>query len=175
MLPVKTIQRGLNALTPDDIVVHKVDEVTPSFHARFDAKQRVYRYRMATVQQAIGRMYRWYTPYRIDLGRMREAVECLVGSHDFSAFALKDGEERSRMCTVFTCGWTEQKDEIIFDIAADRFLRGMVRTIVGTSVEIGRGRWQVKRMQEVLEGVDRSQAGPTVHSCGLCLMDVGYD
>ena len=175
MLPVETILRGLNALTPDDLVLHRVDEVPSSFHARFDARQRVYCYRIATTQRAIGRMYRWSIPYRIDLDRMQEAVTCLVGAHDFSAFALTDGEERSRTCTVFTCGWSEQRGEIVLDITADRFLRGMVRAIVGTSVEIGRRRWPIQRMWEALEGLDRSRAGPTSPACGLCLMDVRYE
>jgi tRNA pseudouridine38-40 synthase len=174
-LPTQTLQRGLNALTPDDIVIHEVDDTPPSFHARFDAKKRVYRYRIATTQRAIGRRYRWYVPYRFLLHPMQEAVTCLVGRHDFSAFTLTDGGERSRICAVFTCEWSEREDDVVLDITADRFLRGMVRTVVGTSLEIGRGRWPVERMQEVLQSGDRRCAGPTAPAHGLCLMDVVYD
>ncbi|MBI4532058.1 MAG: tRNA pseudouridine(38-40) synthase TruA [Candidatus Latescibacteria bacterium] len=174
-LSTNIIQRGLNALTPDDIVIHGVDEVPSSFHARFDAKKRVYRYQIATAQRAIGRTYQWYVPCRFLLHRMQEAVTCLVGRHDFSAFALTGGGERSRTCTVFACEWSEQEDEVVFDMTADRFLRGMVRTIVGTSVEIGRGRWPVERMQEAVQSVDSPCTGPTAPAHGLCLMDVVYD
>lgn len=174
-LPLGAILRGVNALTPGDIVVRAVDEAPASFHARFDARRRNYRYRIGLNRCAIGRMYRWDLTRGIDIHRMQASTACLAGTRDFSAFALSGDGDRSHECTLYECEWHSSGDEIQLHIAADRFLRGMVRAIVGTSVKIGLDRWPVERMKEVLRSGDRSSAGPTAPARGLCLMSVEYE
>ncbi len=172
-LPPETIKRGLNSLLPRDVVIRQVEEVEPEFHARFSATWKRYRYRIAKRKKAIGRDYLWYPKYKLDVGRMQQASDILVGTYDFTSFCSGNSETKTHICRVMQCRWQEGED-ISFEIQADRFLQHMVRTIVGTMVEVGRGRLPVEEIGRILEAKDRRQAGPTAPAKGLCLLEVGY-
>ena len=173
-LLVENIRNGLNALLPGDIVIRGVQIVTDEFHARYDAKRRVYRYRISRRRRAIERSYVWIVSYPLDADRMRTACAALLGPHDFSAFRGAASTARTSDCTVFRSEWVERDEELHFEIEADRFLHNMVRIIVGTSVDIGRDRRSPTWMAEILAARDRRIAGRTAPARGLCLLRVEY-
>ncbi|RMH71195.1 MAG: tRNA pseudouridine(38-40) synthase TruA [Gemmatimonadetes bacterium] len=174
-LPLERLHKGLNALLPDDVVVHQVETVSPAFHARFDAYRRCYRYRMTYRPVAIGRAYVWYYPYaRLDVSQMQTAAQLLLGDHDFQAFCASGSDVAHYRVNVMHQEWQVQEDNLTFEICANRFLRGMVRSLVGTMVAIGRGKMPISQLQEALETGQRNLVGPTAPPQGLYLTQVLY-
>lgn len=173
-LNIENIQNGLNALLPDDIIVRLAEVIPDEFHARYDARRRIYRYRISRRRRAIGRAYVWSVSYDLNADRMQEACAVLIGPHDFSSFRGAASTARTSNCTVFRCEWTDRVEEIHFEIEADRFLHNMVRIIVGTSVDIGRGKNPPAEMADILAARDRRIAGRTAPARGLCLLRVEY-
>ena len=192
-----TLARALNALLPEDIRVIDVAEAAADFHARFHARSKTYAYGMRTtaVSTPFDRAYVWHLPEPLDLNAMREAAAALVGTHDFSAFQ-STGTETSR--TVRTIYRSELSDAgraaaphraraagtppssapgglLTYEVTGDGFLRHMVRAIVGTLVEIGRGRRRVTDMADLVAGGARADAGATAPARGLFLVRVDYD
>jgi tRNA pseudouridine38-40 synthase len=173
-----TIQRALNALLPDDIAVRAVCVVPDTFHARFSALRRAYRYLLLLepYRSPIWRHRAWLLPQPLDVEVMTEALKALLGEHDFAAFGSTPEGVTIRRCYVATCRSVEQ-DGLRFlavDLEANGFLRHMVRTIVSTVVLIGQGRYAVEDMARILASRDRAQAGPTAPPHGLYLMSVTY-
>jgi tRNA pseudouridine38-40 synthase len=171
-------QRALNRLLPKDIVIRKVEEADKGFHARYDAREKVYRYFILnrSYRTAIERQYRWVVYPKLDVGRMRKAARPLRGRHDFSSFrsGTITGKTSSSICTVKKISVDRKRDEIILTIVADRFLQQMVRTIVGTLIEVGRGKRNPDEVARILQSKDRRQAGQTAPPLGLFLMKVKY-
>ncbi|MCR4440126.1 MAG: tRNA pseudouridine(38-40) synthase TruA [bacterium] len=166
--------RGLNALLPPDVRALEVEEVPAGFHARCSALARVYRYRIATRPRAIGRQHVWHYPRPLDLQLMRRALQPLLGEHDFRSFCRAEAELPHYRCCIEEASWSECQDELWLDIRANRFLHGMVRTIVGTLVEVGRGKISAESVEKMLQARNRRAAGPTAPAQGLCLLRVVY-
>jgi tRNA pseudouridine38-40 synthase len=167
------LERGVNALLPEDIAISDLEPAADSFHARFSATGRTYEYR---IRSAAVRDPRWarrehWHPGELDLAAMRAAAAQLVGRHDFAAFAA-GGESGER--TVKRAEWISEGSVLRFEIESDAFLRGMVRGIVGTLLWVGRGKLTVERFGEILEARDRALAGPSAPAKGLCLVAVQY-
>lgn len=175
-IPLYNLQKALNTLLPDDIIVKGVKEVRPDFHARFCAKSKLYRYSILnrTYPSAILRQYAYFYPYRLDIDLMRKEAKYLVGKHNFQSFCASDKEEKNHVRTIKYIGIKKDGDLISIDIEANGFLYNMVRNIVGTLLEIGRGKLSKGSMQHILLLKDRKKAGPTAPSHGLCLMKVNY-
>jgi len=173
-MPTWRIWRALDGLLPEDIAVREVAEAPPDFHARFSAKARRYRYCIYLRRRALGRQYGWLVPYKIDLARMGEAAGAILGRHDFRAFCIAASVPEPPFCTVSEATWTEGEDGLYFDIVADRFLHSMVRLLVGTMLEIGRGKLPPEVVGEALTLGDRGIVGPSAPAHGLCLMEVRY-
>ena len=174
-LPVERVYRAMEALLPDDIVVRDLREVPEGFHARHDAIARRYIYRLMGERTALSRRMCYYCKYPLDLSRMAQAAGLLLGEHDFTSFApISLGADVSPVCTVSAASVRGDGAAILFDVTADRFLHHMVRTVVGTLIEVGRGRIPPERVGEILCKRDRRAAGPTVPACGLVLMEVFY-
>jgi len=170
------MQRGLNALLPDDIVVRKVEEVPEDFHARYSARGKTYRYVILnrSYPSAFEHHRSWQLSCHLDMETMNKAASCLLGRHDFSCFQASDccakhPNREIRKLDVFKDG-----DWMAIMISADAFLKHMVRNIVGTLVEVGRGKMSVADVEEILKGRDRTLAGPTAPSKGLFLVSVEY-
>jgi tRNA pseudouridine38-40 synthase len=166
------LERGVNALLPEDIAISDLEPAEDSFHARFSATGRTYEYRIRTaaVREPLWtRREHWY-PGELDVAAMRAAAALLVGRHDFAAFAAGESGER----TVKRAEWIAEGDVLRFEIESDAFLRGMVRGIVGTLVWVGRGKLTVERFGEILRARDRALAGPSAPAKGLCLVAVRY-
>jgi tRNA pseudouridine38-40 synthase len=169
------ILRGLNAVLPEDVAVHAVEDAPEGFHARFSARGKWYRYRIhrGAAPSPIDRRYSYHVPFELDLGRMRAAAEALVGTHDFRGFARR-ADERSTVRTLFSVDVDGAGSIIDLDVKGDAFLYNMVRAIAGTLIDVGRGKRPVSACGQVLASRDRGRAGPTVPARGLVLMEVFY-
>jgi tRNA pseudouridine38-40 synthase len=174
----------LNARLPGEVRVLSAEEVPSSFHARFDARAKTYRYRIWNVDvvSPFERRYAWHVPGRLDVGAMAAGASVLVGRHDFVAFqgagSMTHTTERfvsSSRVVGGAAGFVgDAPGIIVYEISGDGFLRHMVRNVVGSLVEVGRGRRSAEWIGEVLAGRDRSRAGPTAPARGLFLTTVEY-
>ena len=176
-MDANTFQRALNSLLPEDIVIRRAEEVEVEFHARRSVRSKVYKYRILnrTTPPAIGRQYIWYVPQKLDLDEMKKATCSLVGEHDFSAFRSVGSSIRSSVRNILRADWKRGKGGLLrFEIEATGFLKQMVRAIVGTLVEVGRGKIDAEGFREILESRDRRKAGPTAPARGLFLKEVKY-
>jgi len=172
----EVILRALNSGKERDLAVREVRALgeDSEFHARFSAKSRLYEYRIIQGRSPLRRRYAWEVTYPLNLARMRQAARCLLKKHDFTSFSSAKAEVKTRVCIVKEAVWQEQGEELVFRIEANRFLQAMVRSLVGTMVDIGRGRFKPTDMQRILSARDRSLAGKTAPPQGLCLMRVKY-
>lgn len=169
--------RGANALAGPDIAVVSVDEAPPGFHARYSARGKRYVYRILarSAPSPLLREISWHLPVPLDLSAMREAAACLVGRRNFSAFAKAGGPPRDPVRDLRELTLERRGDLVLVRMVADAFLYGMARAIVGTLVEVGRGRMSPARVLDILEGGERSAAGPAAPARGLCLEEVLYE
>lgn len=176
-IPEQNWVKALQANLPKDIVIKQVEYVSDDFHARFDATKKEYRYRILTSDtlDVFRRFYTYHVPYRLNLNAMKEALQYVIGTHDFTSFcSLKtDVEEKTR--TIFVAELLEEQDEIIFRFVGNGFLYNMVRILVGTVLEIGLEKRHSQDMPAILAARSREQAGKTAPPQGLCLWSVSYD
>jgi tRNA pseudouridine38-40 synthase len=173
---VDAVQRALNVRLPPDIRVRRVEEAVPGFHARFRARGKTYRYRIVTdaVLSPFDRWFVWHAPGGRDVDAMRQAAALLRGRHDFASFQASGSAPGDTVRILREIAISCSADELIIDVDGDGFLRHMVRTIVGTLNEVGRGQRPAAAMPEVLAARDRRTAGETAPACGLTLVAVHY-
>jgi tRNA pseudouridine38-40 synthase len=188
-IPCENLLKALNNLLPPSVRVKQVDEAPEKFHARYDVRSKTYRYRI--LQSAICSPFLWrfvhHHPFPLDHREMAEAAAMFVGKRDFTSFAGSEGradEEQegsppaphSMVRTVFSSRflWRPRTSMLIYEIRGSGFLHHMVRNIVGTLLEVGRGKLAPRDMLRILEARDRTQAGPTAPAQGLCLIKVEY-
>ena len=175
-LSIERLQHSMNALLPHDIRVVELRDAPPRFHALSDAHRREYRYVIVNAS--------YLSPFRhgfahlvrapLDFGRLQEAAGRVVGEHDFTGFSSADrGEVRTRR-RVEVSEWLRQEEALVYRVVADGFLRGMVRALVGTFVDVGRGLREAHQIDAILAERDRRKAGPCVPACGLFLERVEY-
>ncbi len=169
------LQRAMNAVLPADVAALEVERVAPDFHPRYDARSRRYRYTLhnASVRRPLGRRYSLHVATLLDVAAMQHAAQTLVGEHDFATF----GQPPQGLVTVrrvLLAEWGGEPPHLTFDIEANAFLYRMVRSIVGTLLQVGRGKMSVEEFVAVLAARERGQSGPTASPHGLCLMEVKY-
>lgn len=169
-----SILSSLNGILPEDVYIHTVEEVAEGFHARYDARDRTYRYYITMRPTPIGRFYQWYVKYSLNVELMNQAGLCVIGEHDFTSFCRYDPSIKHYRSTVTESRWTESPSMLTYEIRANRFLHGMVRGLVGTMVDIGRGYMPVGNFAQVLEARDRRMAGMAAPPHGLFLEEVRY-
>jgi len=168
--------RSLNSLLPKDISVLSVDPATADFHARFSAKAKHYRYRLflGEAPTPFDRPYVHVVRAKLSAARMKREAKALIGRHDFRAFARAGSGKGGTVRTITSATLKRRGAELIFDIVGEGFLHNMVRSIVGTLIDVGRGRLPEGTMRQLLRSRSRSGAGTTAPACGLILVGVDY-
>ena len=175
--PLQAWVRGVNALLPKSVAVRWAHTVSAEFHARFSAQGRSYRYfllnRSTRTALHAGKVVWFHAP--LDLAKMQQAAQCLLGTHDFSAFRAAQCQAKSPIKTLRQLDIYREGDMLIFDVSADAFLHHMVRNIVGCLVYVGKEKYPVEWMSQVLQSRERKYAAPTFSPDGLYLRHVKYD
>ena len=164
----------LNSYLPKDIVVFDIHQVSDEAHARFDAKKRTYEYHIHSFKDAFKNEQSWYLHQKLDLEKMNQASKMLFEYQDFQCFSKVHTDVTTFNCSIFEANWKQDKNRIVFTISADRFLRNMVRAIVGTLTEIGSGKRNLDDLKKIIESKDRNQAGASAPAHGLFLTKVEY-
>jgi tRNA pseudouridine38-40 synthase len=172
---IDALHRGWNALLAPDITVLSLTRAQEGFHPRFSAKSRVYRYTVWNhlIRNPLLRRTAFWVSQPLDLEAMVSAAQLLVGEHDFATFG-QPPQGMNTIRRVLRAAWTGEENTLYFDIEANAFLYRMVRSIVGTLLQVGKNDLSVKAFADRFASADRSQAGPTVPAMGLCLMAVCY-
>ena len=170
------IRNYMNRYLPDSIAVREVKEAGDRFHARYNALGKTYRYICfdGPVKPVFDRKYVTMLDFHPDVDAMQQAAAVLTGEHDFRSFCGNPHMKKSTVRKVDTIAIQRRKDRVIFTFHGTGFLQNMVRILVGTLLEVGRGRWDVEDVQRILDAGDRKLAGPTAPPEGLCLMKVDY-
>ncbi len=174
--PRRGLVHATNRTLPPDIRVIQACRIAEGFHARKHATSKQYRYRLvrAEILSPLAALFAIRVSPTLDLAALRSAANSLVGRHDFTAFALAGGSHRSPVRTIHSARWVERGDGLVLELEGDGFLRGMVRSIVGTLLEVGGGRREAADLATLLSGRPRSEAGPTAPARGLELYRVTY-
>jgi len=164
----------VNALLPNDIVVYNIKHVKDSLHARFDAKERSYKYYINTERNPFTLGTSYYFSHPLDIEKMNEAANYLLQINDFACFAKVHSDVKTTICDVRFAKWEKIEDKLIFTITADRFLRNMVRAVVGTLLLVGEKKITFNEFKAIIESKNRSNAGRSVPGHGLFLRKIVY-
>ena len=173
-LPNFKIIRGLNFYLPDDIKVINAEDAASDFHARYDAVKRTYRYYIRLQPTSVLRNFRWVIIDKINIDEMIKAEGFLKGKKNFKSFCSSQSNMDHYNCELLKAEFSLMKNDLIFEIQANRFLHNMVRSIVGTLVEIGRGKFKAEDIKDIIAQQNRVAAGPTAPPTGLFLEKVDY-
>lgn len=164
----------LNAVLPKDIAVKKLFRMPENAHARFDARWRSYEYHIVRRKDAFNDHLAWENRDELDIDVMNEAAAIILQYEDFGAFCKAGSDVKTTLCRVTKAQWFGADDYLVFEITANRFLRNMVRAIVGTLVDAGRGKIQAEELHRIIRSGDRGEAGQSVPAHGLYLTKVEY-
>ena len=175
-IPTENFADAINDRLASEIVVTSAEEVPPEFDLYGGVKNKLYRYKIYTGRfRPVLRMNQcWHFPKKLDVPAMNRAAQLLVGKKDFKSFASAADRRESSVRTIFRCDVTAEDEWIYVDVEGDGFLYNMVRNIVGTLVEVGVGRWEPEKINEILEAKNRTAAGRLAPPQGLCLMWIKY-
>ena len=164
----------LNSFLPKDIAIFDLIKVHDDAHARFDATKRTYEYHIHTKKNAFESDDSWYYSLPLDVEKMNEACKILFEYTDFECFSKTHTDVNTFNCKIFEANWKQNEDKLVFTITADRFLRNMVRAIVGTMINIGSGKVSLNDFRKIIESKNRSKAGFSVPAHGLYLTKIEY-
>lgn len=174
-IPSHKIAVALNTRLPRDVRVAAAVLTEQPFHARFDASAREYSYALSQSQSVFYQRYTWQPRFALKTALLQEVAECFVGTHDFTTFSKLNADTQSYVCAVELSAWKRVAEEHwVYIVRADRFVYGMVRSIVGAMVDVARGRRTVQDIREALSCADRSLKSPLAPACGLVLRRVYY-
>ncbi|MDD2680071.1 MAG: tRNA pseudouridine(38-40) synthase TruA, partial [Candidatus Omnitrophica bacterium] len=175
-IALSRLKLALNGNLPEDIKVIRLSEEGPGFHSRFKAKSKVYRYTILNrdYSSPLLRNTVYFYPHPLDVKLMRREARVLLGRHDFGAFCASQGRDKNQVKKIKRISIVKKNNFIYIDIEADGFLYNMVRNIVGTLIEIGRGSAGAGSLKKILLSRRRALAGPTIPARGLCLLEVKY-
>ena len=164
----------LNRILPSDIAIQRIEAVHPEIHARFSALNRTYHYFICTQKDPFRVGRSWLFERKLNLETMQKAADLLLGFEDFESFSKTNTQVKTFLCDISRAHWEEEEGILRFEITADRFLRNMVRAIVGTLVEVGLGKISPNDFADIIESKDRSQAGYSAPAAGLFLKEILY-
>ena len=164
----------INKLIPNDIVVYGIYKTSNNAHSRFDATSRTYKYYISKSKEVFLSDYCWQHNLDLNLDKMDKASKALLEYNDFTSFSKLHTDVKTNLCQIKYAKWEQDENMIVFTIKADRFLRNMVRAVVGTLIEVGMEKNTIDGFCEIIEKKDRSSAGMSVPACGLFLEDIEY-
>ncbi len=164
----------LNHLLPRDIAVYNIQQVKNDAHARFDAKSRTYEYMITTSKDPFAVDLKYHVEYEIDIDKMNNSARCLLEYRDFKSFCKSNSDVKTHFCHVQQANWQKSGKNFMFTITADRFLRNMVRAVVGSLLDVGKGKSDIDNFRHIIEQKDRRYAGYSVPAKGLYLSDIRY-
>ncbi|MCE4051771.1 tRNA pseudouridine(38-40) synthase TruA [Bacillus sp. Au-Bac7] len=175
-IPAGKWELALNALLPHDIVFSTIEAVDRSFHARYNVQGKEYRYfiHLSERRDPFKRNFAYYYPYQLDIGAIREALEYFIGEHDFTSFCSMKTDKEDKVRTIHSMRLVEEGDMLVFCFEGNGFLYNMVRIIIGTLLDVGRGKRKPESIKEIIEKKDRKAAGKTASANGLYLWKVFY-
>ena len=176
-IPSERLVHAINFYLPHDITVKDAADVNESFHAQYCATSKVYQYTLFNnwIRTTLNRDFCYVYGFQLNMDKMIAATRYLIGTHDFTSFTTKARSEKNRVRTIKKLDIKKEGKYIYFTIEANGFLYNMARTIIGTLVEIGRGKIEVESIKDILDARERNFAGPTAPAKGLCLMEVKYE
>lgn len=174
-LDTTLLTNKLNSILPKDIAIYKVVNVREDAHARFDAISRLYRYYITLEKDPFLHQFKHKVFGKLDMDAMNECAKVLFEYEDFTSFSKLHTDVKTNNCTITQACWEKKGNDYIFTIQANRFLRNMVRSVVGTLLEAGRGKIGVEEMRQIIEAKDRGKAGTSAPANGLFLEDVEYN
>ena len=169
-----TFLKRLNGLLPQDIAIEFIKEIDAEFHSRYSALQRTYHYYIHTAKNPFLNEFSVFSHYNLDVEKMNEASKLLLDYQDFASFHKTNSSQKTTICTVYEAYWSNENTRLRFRITANRFLRTMVRTIVGTLIDVGRGKFSVSDFRRIIEAKNRKVASLAAPPEGLFLVDVVY-
>lgn len=175
-IPAEKISYALNQRLPEDIRIKKSCEVAADFHPRHCSSRKTYEYRIYqdSFPEPVRRLYTHFTYVPLDMDRMKEGAAWLIGEHDFKSFCSTAAVVETTVRTILSINIEKQGKEIVISVCGTGFLYNMVRIIVGTLMEVGRGSYPPEHVREILEAKDRQAAGPTAPACGLTLVNYTF-
>ena len=177
-LPAQEILNGvtynLNSILPDDIVIKRMYEVASNAHSRFDALSRSYRYAVYQSKDPFVADRAYYYPYTLDFEKLQAAADVLIDYHDFTSFSKRNTQVKSFNCTIIKSDWAVQDNLTVYNVEANRFLRGMVRGLVGTMLKVGTGKISINDFRNIIESKDCTNADFSAPPQGLFLLNVWY-
>lgn len=171
---LQDLKYKMNRMLPNDIVVFDVFPVKDDLHARFSATSRTYTYTITTVKNPFAIETEYYFPIKLNVDEMNKAAKLLIGTQDFTSFSKLHTDVNNNICTVTQAKWETVGDKITFTISANRFLRNMVRSIVGTLIEVGKNQITIDDFVKIIDSKNRQNAGQSIPACGLALCDIEY-
>jgi tRNA pseudouridine38-40 synthase len=164
----------INAILPSDIVVRSVQQVADEAHCRFDASSRVYDYFIYRSKDPFLEDRAWYFPYTLNMEALQEAAALLMRHHDFTSFSKRNTQVKTFECSIMESSWRQQQDCLVYRVRANRFLRGMVRALVATMLQVGRGTLSLEDFRAVIDAKDCTRASFAAPAHGLFLVEVCY-
>ena len=176
-IPFQNLLKAINSNLPEDVAIKKIEKVPSSFHARFSAKKKTYLYdiRLSSIPEPLHRRRVYSFFYPVDISKIKKAARLLVGRHDFKSFQAKSSEkEMSTVRTITQLKVVSEGDRLLFLVEGTGFLYNMVRNIVGSLLDVGRGKMTVEEFKKAFAAKDRKQMGPTAPARGLTLQKVTY-
>jgi tRNA pseudouridine38-40 synthase len=165
---------NLNALLPLDIAIRSLHPVAPEAHCRFDATSRIYQYFIYSQKDPFLTGQAFFYPYQLQAEKLNEAAAVLEKYTDFTSFSKRNTQTKTKLCTIYQSSWQQQNNQLVYTVEANRFLRGMVKGLVGTMLRVGRGKITVEDFKKIIEAKDCSKADFSVASHGLYLMQVKF-
>jgi tRNA pseudouridine38-40 synthase len=164
----------MNTMLHAHVAIQSINPVAPESHARFDAIKRSYEYHISKTKDPFGELLTYKLSADLNLDSMNKACQLLLGEQDFTSFCKAKAENHTKVCTVFGSNWKKEGNRLVFRITANRYLRNMVRAIVGTMLDIGQGKMEVEELKSIITSQDRTRAGRSVPAHGLYLSKVEY-
>jgi len=166
---------SLNSILPRDIVIKSIFQVDPNHHCRFDAVLRGYKYFIYADKNPFLEDRAFYYPYRLDVSKLQQAAQLILKYKDFSAFSKRNTQVKDFICRIKTSEWVEENNTLIYHVEANRFLRGMVKGLVGTMLRVGTGKITIEDFEEIIRNKDCTKADFSVPAHGLFLIKVCFN